>query len=223
MTRVKICGVMTLDDAHMVAQAGAAMIGLNFYPPSPRFIDPGNARRLVKSLRDELGERCPRLIGVFVNPAEDELLRIMREVNLDAAQLSGDESPELLASLAGRGFKALRPASLEAALHGANDFAGSAPEDEYLPVLLLDAYHPSLYGGTGETASLELFAAIQARVPRLMLAGGLTPENVADRVKAVQPWGVDVASGVEDGTPGRKSAARVAAFVAAVRQADQQS
>lgn len=223
MTRVKICGVTTLDDARRVAQAGAAMIGLNFYPPSPRSIDSGTARLLVQSLRADLGVRCPLFIGVFVNPAEDELLRIMNEVKLDAAQLSGDEAPQLLALLPGQAFKALRPASLEAALQGANDFAGSAPENEHLPALLLDAYHPSLYGGTGETASLELFAAIQARVPRLMLAGGLTPENVGDRVKAVQPWGVDVASGVEDGTPGRKSAARVAAFVAAVRQADQQS
>lgn len=223
MTRVKICGVTTLDDARRVAQAGAAMIGLNFYPPSPRSIDSGTARLLVQSLRADLGVRCPLFIGVFVNPAEDELLRIMNEVKLDAAQLSGDESPQLLALLPGQAFKVLRPASLEAALQGASDFIGLAPEDEHLPALLLDAYHPSLYGGTGETASLELFAAIQSRVPRLMLAGGLTPENVGDRVKAVQPWGVDVASGVEDGTPGRKSDARVAAFVAAVRQANQQS
>lgn len=223
MTRVKICGVTTLDDARMVAQAGAAMIGLNFYPPSPRSIDPGNARLLVQSLRAELGDRCPLFIGVFVNPTEDELLRIMSEVNLDAAQLSGDEAPQLLATLAGRAFKALRPVSLDAALQDVEDFSGSAPKDEHLPALLLDAYHPSLYGGTGETANLELFAAIQARVPRLMLAGGLTPENVGDRVKVVQPWGVDVASGVEEGTPGHKSAARVAAFIAAVHQANQQA
>ena len=92
-----------------------------------------------------------------------------------------------------------------------------SPISPRLPTLILDAYHPDLFGGTGEQATVGVARAIRARVPRLMLAGGLTPENVAERVEAVQPWGVDVASGVEGATKGRKDPARVRDFIAAAR------
>jgi len=221
MTRVKICGVTTLDDALRCAEAGADLLGLNFYPPSPRYLPPERAQRLTAGLRTVLGSACPVLVGVFVNADAATIRRILDEVGLDAAQLSGDEPPDTLAALDGRAYKALRPRDGVEAVENARTFAAYAPRDERLPVLLVDAYHPQLYGGTGEQASEEIARAITAVVPRLMLAGGLTPENVAARVRAIRPWGVDVASGVER-APGVKDIERVRAFIAAVKSADQE-
>jgi phosphoribosylanthranilate isomerase len=217
MTTVKICGVTTLNDALLCAGAGAHILGLNFYPKSPRYIAPEKARAITDALRRALGEACPLLVGVFANASTHEIAKIIQVVGLDAAQLSGDESPDALAGLGGRGFKAIRPRSRDEALELAGRFLlNSLPGSERLPSLLVDAYHKDLYGGTGEQASVYVALAAKAIAPRLMLAGGLTQENVAGRVREIQPWGVDVASGVER-TPGVKEAARVRAFIAAVR------
>ncbi len=221
MTRIKICGVTTLDDALRCAEAGADLLGLNFYPPSPRYLAPEKARALVAGLRGSLGTACPLLVGVFVNESATVIARILDGVGLDAAQLSGDEPPETLAALDGRAFKALRPRDLAEARAAAQPFAAHAPHDERLPALLVDAYHPQLYGGTGEQAGEDVARAVMAVAPRLMLAGGLTPENVAQRVRAIRPWGVDVASGVER-APGVKDFERVRAFIAAMKSADQE-
>lgn len=217
MTTIKMCGVTTLDDALLCAGAGADILGLNFYPPSPRYLAPEKARAISDGLRRALGDACPLLVGVFANASAHEIASIIQAVGLDAAQLSGDESPDALARLGGRSFKAIRPRSQDEALELAGRFLlGHLPGDERLPSLLVDAYHRELYGGTGEQASVDVALAAKEIAPRLMLAGGLTPENVAGRVTAIQPWGVDVASGVER-APGVKDAARVRAFVAAVR------
>ncbi|GAB4509147.1 MAG: phosphoribosylanthranilate isomerase [Anaerolineae bacterium] len=213
MTVIKICGVKTLDDARMVAAAGADMIGLNFYPASPRFIPPEEAQIMVNTLRAELGETAPLFIGVFVN--HPDVAGVMAQIGLDGAQLSGDEPPEALLALNGRAYKAVRPADVAAAVELAAAFAPFVPPDPHLPSLLVDAFHPQLFGGTGEQASDALVRAVQTS--RLMLAGGLKPENVAARVTAVQPWGVDVASGVER-VPGVKDAERVRAFIENVRE-----
>ncbi len=220
MTRIKICGLTALDNALACAEAGADLLGFNFYPRSPRYVTPDAAREIVAGLRAALGERCPLLVGVFVNAPADEIATTLAAAGLDAAQLSGDEPPDTLQALGGRAFKALRPrdpveAEAQAALYRAH-----APRGEGLPALLVDAYHPALYGGTGEPAGADVARAVMARVPRLMLAGGLTPDNVGERVRTIRPWGVDVASGVENGTPGVKDLARVRAFVAAVHAAD---
>lgn len=220
MTRIKICGVTSLDNALACAEAGADLLGLNFYARSPRCITPDAARAIADGLRDALGDRCPLLVGVFVNAPADEIVHVLAAAGLDAAQLSGDEPPETLHALDQRGIKALRPRDPAEAETLALGYAPYAPLDDRLPSLLVDAYHPALYGGTGESASLDVVQAAMARVPRLMLAGGLAPENVGERVSALRPWGVDVASGVENGTPGVKDLARVRAFVAAVRAAD---
>lgn len=220
MTRVKICGVTTLDDALRCAEAGADLLGLNFYPPSPRYLPPERARLIAAGLRAVLGTACPALVGVFVNAEAAAIARILDEVGLDAAQLSGDEPPQTLAALDGRAFKALRPRDAATALDAARLFAAHAPRDERLPALLVDAYHPQLYGGTGETAGQDVARAALGAASRVMLAGGLTPDNVAGRVRALRPWGVDVASGVER-APGVKDAALVRAFIAAVKSADQ--
>jgi len=220
MTRIKICGLKVLDNALACAEAGADLLGFNFYPRSPRYVTPDAAREITHGLRAGLGERCPLLVGVFVNAPADAIAATLAAAGLDAAQLSGDEPPDTLQALHGRAFKALRPRDPADAGEQAVLYQVHAPRDERLPALLVDAYHPALYGGTGRSASVETARAVMAHVPRTMLAGGLAPDNVGERVRAIRPWGVDVASGVEAGTPGVKDLARVRAFIAAVRAVD---
>ena len=220
MTKVKICGVRSFENALMVANAGADLLGLNFFPGSPRYIEPKSARELTRQLRSRLGADCPVLVGVFVNAAPDEVRAIVAEVGLDYAQLSGDETAATVASLAGIAFRAIRPPDVATALAEAQAFVEVAPTSEDAPSLLLDAYHPKLYGGTGETASADIALAVKREAPRLMLAGGLNAQNVAERVRAIRPWAVDVASGVEAGVPGIKDEDKARDFVAAVRAAD---
>ena len=220
MTRVKICGLSSAENALMVARSGADMIGLNFFPQSPRCLEPEAASELVLNLRAALGDACPTVVGVFVNAPADEVRGIVERVGLDFAQLSGDEPDETLRALGDIAFKAIRPADESAALAELAHLETSFPEDSDAPSILLDAYNPKLYGGTGETASESIALAVKAAAPRMMLAGGLNPGNVAGRVLRVRPWGVDVASGVEAGTPGIKDEAKVRAFIRAVRAAD---
>ncbi len=217
MTKVKICGVRTPENALMVARAGADLIGLNFYSKTLRYVELGTAREIVRELREELGEACPKLVGVFVNAPAEEVSAIVGQVDLDFAQLSGDEAAETLLALQGIGFKAIRPVAEAEALAAAEGLSDSFPQIDGAPSLLLDAFNPKLYGGTGETASESVALAIKAVVPRLMLAGGLNPRNVAERVRRINPWGVDVASGVEAGMPGIKDEGKVRDFIAAVR------
>jgi phosphoribosylanthranilate isomerase len=217
VTVVKICGVTTLEDALAAARAGADMLGLNFYPPSPRYLRPEDATAIVEGLREALGEDCPTLGGVFANEAPEQIKAIRRQVGLDFVQLSGDEPVSDMALLGGYSVKGLRPRDKDEALALAEQYRPHAPKSDALPSLLLDAYHPDLYGGTGEQANIEVAAAVRDLTPRLMLAGGLTPENVSERVKAIRPWGVDVASGVEGAVKGRKDVERMRAFVEAVR------
>lgn len=215
--KVKICGITRLDDAKIAAEAGADMLGLNFYKKSPRYIEPEEAAKLCDTLRAELGEKCPVLVGVFVNAAQGDISIITEKVGLDFAQLSGDETIEMFAELRGMGFKAIRPMNKMMALDDVEYFGKQMPTDERAPSLLVDAYNPKLYGGTGEQASVDVALAVKEKVSRMMLAGGLTPENVAERIAAITPWGVDVASGVEDDTAGVKSAEKVRAFIKAAK------
>ncbi len=220
MTRIKICGVTEIDNALACAEMGADLIGLNFYRPSPRSVTTEQGRAVADALRDAFGARCPVLVGVFVNEDAATIRQVVDFVGLDAAQLNGDEDGETLAALDGIGIKAIRPRSQgEAQIH-ADAFAPFVPVDERLPSLLVDAYHKALYGGTGEQASVEVARTVKARTPRLMLAGGLNPDNVAARVELIRPWAVDVASGVEGEQPGIKDLAKVHALVAAVRAVD---
>ena len=218
--KVKICGVKSLDDAVMVTEAGADLIGLNFYKPSPRYIQPEAAGEITDALRAEYGADCPVFVGVFVNASVSDMSQVMEIAGLDFVQLSGDESDDVLHELRGRGFKGIRPPNKALALDDAAYYSKEFINDPRIPSLLLDAYHPKLYGGTGETASVEVALEVKALVPRLMLAGGLNPSNVAERVAAVRPWGVDVASGVEpEGQPGVKDPDKVQRFIAAAKSA----
>jgi phosphoribosylanthranilate isomerase len=218
MTRVKICGLTTFEDALACAEAGADLLGFNFFKRSPRYIEPAKALVICDGLRQQLGAGCPVLVGVFANEVVGTISAVTIKVGLAFAQLSGDESDEMLKELRGIGFKGIRPMNKAMALDDVNYYRPYFPADERVPSLLLDAYHPKLYGGTGEQASTEVAEAVKAEVPRLMLAGGLTPENVAGRVQAIRPWGVDVASGVEPtDQPGVKDHGKVKAFIQAAK------
>lgn len=217
--RVKICGITTFEDALHAAQAGADMLGFNFWPKSKRYLSPSTASGICIALRAELEDACPLLVGVFVNHVVSDVSRTMEIVGLDFAQLAGDESDAMLRELRGLAFKTIRPANPFQANEDIDYFAPVFPSDERIPSALLDAAVQGQYGGTGQQAADEVITIAKARIPRLMLAGGLTPENVAARVAAVQPWGVDVASGVEGDTPGRKDDEKVRAFIAAAKGA----
>jgi phosphoribosylanthranilate isomerase len=219
MTKVKICGLRTAENALMVARAGADFIGLNFYPESPRYVEPVVAGEIVQRLREQLEISHPALVGLFVNSSADEVRDIVGQVGLDFAQLSGDEPVETLAALGGVAFKSIRPLDEDAALADVQRLASAFPKCDDAPSILLDAFNSKLYGGTGETASVDIATTVKAAVPRMMLAGGLTPENVAERLRLIRPWGVDVASGVEAGTPGIKDESKLRAFIEAVRVA----
>jgi phosphoribosylanthranilate isomerase len=223
--QVKICGLTNLDDALAAAEAGADLLGFIFYHKSPRAVTLAEVRAIVAQLRpppdrspitDHRSPSLPRLVGVFVNPSLEQVVRTLDDCGLDLAQLHGEEAPELLAALPGRVFKALRPRDAAEAASQAAAFARFGPAGG--PELLVDAYHPTLRGGAGQTGDWSLAAGLAGQ-HRLLLAGGLTPDNVAHAIAQVHPWGVDVASGVET-TPGRKDPVRVRAFIAAVRDGE---
>jgi phosphoribosylanthranilate isomerase len=210
MTRVKICGLTNSADALIAAEAGADMLGFIFYPPSPRYVSPETVKSIINDQLPMTKGKRPVLVGVFVNEALERVWEILDFCGLDAAQLHGDEPPEMVAALPGRAYKALRPPS-SAELEAAVKNYEFTIHHSQLPAFLLDAYHPNLYGGTGRVTDGSL-AADAARRYNILLAGSLTPANVAEAVRTVNPWGVDVSSGVEAG-PGRKDHAKVRAFV----------
>jgi len=222
MTRVKICGITNLEDALCAARAGADYLGFIFFSNSPRYIAPERAAEITAALagsasadaRHTTPNSVPRSIGVFVNETHGVIEETLQRGGIDFAQLHGDEPPAVVESLQGRGFKALRPTSAAQASLDAEWYVDLGPADG--PQLLVDAYDPNEYGGTGKRADWQAAAQLARTCPRLVLAGGLTPHNVAAAVNAVQPWAVDVSSGVES-APGRKDAAKVRAFIAAAK------
>ena len=202
MTKIKICGIKTIPDALAAVNAGADLIGFNFYPKSPRYVDVGMCRNIMSVMRQIGKVTC---VGVFVNASVAEILATMDTLGLNLAQLHGDEPPTTLKALDGKAFKAFRgiPSTIE----------GFERQDA--PAFLVDAAVKGVYGGSGVTADWEGAAELAKKYP-LLLAGGLTPENVAEAVSRVKPWGVDVASGVES-APGKKDAGLMVRFVKAVR------
>ncbi len=215
MPFIKICGLTRLEDALVAAEAGADFLGLIFYPRSPRYVTPAQARRIVEGVRAALGARSPRFVGVFVNASPDEVRHRMAEVGLDLVQLHGDEPPAMVRDLWPRAYKALRPTDPEHALVQARAYTQGLTPYPDRPMLLVDAFQRGAYGGTGRLAH-EAAAQALARHYPILLAGGLTPDNVADRIRRIRPWGVDVSSGVE-AQPGVKDPQRVRAFIQAVR------
>jgi phosphoribosylanthranilate isomerase len=209
MIRVKICGITNAADAEAAAQAGANLIGLNFYEKSPRFLSEADAGKVRAAVPKKV-----EAVGIFVNVAAQEVLRMCRALHLDAAQLHGDESPEAVAKVADTVpvFKAFAVDSNFSTL----------TLDEYPEVsaFLLDASRAGQYGGTGHTIDWAL-ARRAAASHRIILAGGLKPENVAAAIRIVRPYAVDVASGVES-KPGKKDHGRLREFMEEVRRAEAQ-
>lgn len=215
MFQIKICGVKTAADALAAADAGADAVGLNFFPRSARFVE----RRAAEEIVAALGARVCK-VGVFVNAPLAEILETADALQLDLIQLHGDEPPAAMRGLAPRPvMKAFRlgPEGLAPLRNWFDEtmHAGLWPER-----VLLDAYQPGEYGGTGRTADWSA-AAGYARtpgMPPLVLAGGLVAENVAAAIEQVRPAAVDTAGGVES-APGVKDRARMQEFVAAAKQA----
>src|SRR5919199_2403718 len=195
--RVKICGITRHEDAELATSLGAWAIGFNFWKGSKRRCDPAVAAGIARALR-----RRVEPVGVFVNPTLDEVVRLTEGVGLTHVQLHGDEGPAFCTAVAertgARVIKALRIGS------GADI---RAAERFHTDFHMFDAAAGSAYGGTGRTFDWELVSQRRSHVP-LILSGGLTPENVADGIVAVRPWGVDVASGVE-AAPGIKDAGKM--------------
>jgi phosphoribosylanthranilate isomerase len=198
---VKICGVTSPADADGCVAMGVDWLGLNFVPSSPRCIDVATARAIAEAVHGRA-----LLVGVVVDRAEAELLELVREARLDSLQLHGDEPPAVVRRLAPHAYKALRVGSRED-VERANDYEG---------LLLVDAKVEGALGGTGRTVDFTLAAELSRARP-ILLAGGLTPKNVAEAARAVRPWGVDVASGVER-SPGVKDLEAVKAFVENARR-----
>ena len=204
--KIKICGIKTIGDARMCLESGADYLGFNFYPPSPRYIEPERAREIVDTLRSE-GFTEDFGVGLFVNTPPEEARRTMGIAGLKIVQLAGNESAEDIARL--EGFTRIKSVKMT------EDFDPASMDALGAEFYLADTPHPTLAGGTGEAYDYSL-ARDAARRHGLFLAGGLTPETVADAVRIVDPYAVDVATGVES-SPGKKDPGKVAAFCNAVR------
>ena len=214
MTRVlvKICGVTLADDAARVAAAGADFIGLNFWPKSKRYLAPERAPMIAAAAR---ATGAAKLVGVFVDAKIEDILKICAVVDLDVIQLHGDESPDDCSKIS---LAVYRPIWKAIAVGSQKDIEriDAWPADAFL----LDAPTPGR-GGAGAAFDHRLAREARERFPgkKIVLAGGLDPSNVAAAIALVEPWAVDVASGVEAG-PGIKDAAKIAAFIAAARARD---
>lgn len=202
MVRVKICGITNVEDALAAVEFGADALGFNFWPGSKRYIEPDHAREIVRRLPPFV-----TVVGVFVNEDDlDAIARIAARAKLDVIQLHGDESPAFCQRAAERWrvIKAVRVGP-DANLAELANYPVSA--------ILLDAHRPNEYGGTGETFDWEIARRAKHFVSHLILAGGLSPENVAEAIRVVRPYAVDACSCIEEG-PGRKDAQKLRDFLA---------
>ena len=219
MTKIKICGLRNVDDALAAANAGADFLGIVFEPHSRRRVDMDDARSLVQSFRARWHREEPRWVGVFANQPLEEVNHLLTYCDLDMAQLSGHESTDYCLQVVWPVVKVI---------HVRND----APTREVLEevkrslamyqesghICMLDTFKEGVLGGTGQVFDWEVAQEL-ARDHSFLLAGGLSPENVPEAVRQVRPWGLDVSSGVE--TDGQKDAAKIARFIAQVRQTDE--
>jgi phosphoribosylanthranilate isomerase len=203
--KVKICGVRGRDEARAAVEAGADALGFNLWPNSPRYVAPGIARELIRELPPFVAS-----VGVFVNEGEEVIQRLASELGLSAVQLHGDESPEFCARLSSmRVIKALRVGP---------GFDVASIKAYRVNAVLLDTSVKNSYGGTGR--SFDWSVAVEAkRWAPIILAGGLTVENVEDAIRAVRPFAVDVCSGVE-AEPGWKDLVKLREFLASVHRAN---
>lgn len=202
MVKVKICGITNLEDALAAADLGADMLGFNFYEGSKRYVEPAVAAKIINGLDGRIDP-----VGVFVNADIDTIKRTVEAAGLAAVQLHGDETPELVHEVARTcGMPVIK------ALRVSPGFLVEVIREFSADSILLDVFSPAAFGGTGERFDWRVAVAAKEHSDRLILAGGLTPENVAAAVELVRPYAVDVASGVEF-APGRKDANKMEAFI----------
>ena len=199
---MKICGITNIEDACHATACGADALGFVFYPGSPRFVDPDQARQIIAELPPMV-----TTVGLFVNQPPAKIREMVEFCGLNAVQLHGEEEPDQCSYPPCKVIKALR---LKDGMH---DKVFSAYR---VSALLLDAYVPDKFGGTGQRCDWDRAAEIASR-HRVILAGGLNPENVSDAVRQVHPYGVDVSSGVEK-KPGQKDPEKVATFIRMARE-----
>jgi phosphoribosylanthranilate isomerase len=207
--KIKICGLKKLEDSLIACEAGADMVGFNFFPSSVRYISPENCRPIVERIK----KTYPGVltVGIFVNHSIDEIKNVLNYCHLDLAQLSGNEPIGILQQLGNKAFKAIRPKYIVEAL----DMIDELPRRGEHPAFLIDSNFGKEFGGTGRVGNWELAAQV-AREYHILLAGGLNPENVPTAIEQVRPWGVDVASGVER-IRGVKDLKLIKAFIQSVR------
>ena len=204
-TRVKICGIRSLPDAKAALEAGADALGFVFYEKSPRAVSVEQAAEIVRKLPAFVST-----VGLFVNADEEQLRAVLAQCPLDLVQFHGDESPAFCESFGYPYIRALR-------MKDGVDVAREVGKYPGARAILLDSYIPGVPGGTGESFDWQ-------RIPGerdfpLLLAGGLTSDNVAEGIASCRPWAVDVSGGVE-ASPGVKSAVRIRQFIQAVADAD---
>lgn len=201
MTKIKICGITNLNDAFLALDLGADALGFVFYRQSKRCISSEDAFGIISELPPFV-----KTVGVFVNQGVEELRFMKREIGFDLFQLHGDEGPDYCRQLGNSVIKAMR---VKDRIN--QDDINSFPVQAFL----FDAYSTAEFGGTGTGFNWELLKDIAVR-KSVILSGGLTPENVAEAIDIVNPYAVDVSSGVED-YPGKKDPAKLKAFIKAVR------
>jgi len=205
VTQVKICGITNEEDALFAAKLGAAALGFIFYQPSPRYIKPEDAQKIISALPDEVVK-----VGVFVNESVTEVKKIVEYCALDMIQLHGDETPVYC-----REFPA---SQIIKAVELKNDDDLSSALNYDVAALLVDCRHAGLYGGTGIKANWELAYRIKNKKP-LILSGGLGEDNIAQAIKDVAPGALDINSGAES-APGKKDHAKLARIFDIIRDVD---
>lgn len=205
MTLIKICGITNLDDAFAAVSAGADALGFNFYKPSPRYITPRRAREIIDQLPESL-----LTVGVFVNEEPDAVRTIANEAGMRALQLHGDESPEYCRELAADYY-----VIKTFAVSGTFDIQTTKAYE--VEAIMLDTKHNSVRGGTGQVFDWSVAQRLRPTIPKLFLAGGLSPENIENAIKTVRPFAVDACSALEE-RPGKKNPDRLRVFVNTVRR-----
>ncbi len=195
---VKICGITNVEDAELAVRCGADALGFNFFTQSPRYIEPEHAATIIAAMPEHVSK-----IGVFVDAPRSYIRQVIRTARLSAVQLHGNEGPDDLVDYEVSAIKVFRVGP---------DFDVEAMRNYIVDAFLLDARREGSYGGTGKTFDWNI--AVRAKeYGRVILAGGLTPENVEVAVRFVRPYGVDVSSGVE-AKPGKKDPEKVRLFIA---------
>ena len=205
MTFIKICGITNVGDALAAVEAGADALGFNFYKPSPRYVTPQDAREIIAKLPVSV-----LTVGVFVNEDSPQSVRsIADEAGVTALQLHGDESPDYCRELATDTY-------VIKTLTVSNDFDVQTVEAYEVEAIMLDTKHSALRGGTGRVFDWSIAREVNRIVPKLFLAGGLSPENIEEAIDTVRPYAVDACSALED-EPGRKNHERMRVFVEMAR------